>query len=49
MASNYNGARKPAVVWLAGGSPHLIQERQGASDLMRRDLPFSRQELDRIS
>jgi diaminopimelate decarboxylase len=49
MASNYNGARKPAVVWLTGGSSRLIQARQEVGDLMRRDLPFSRPDLDMIA
>ena len=48
MASNYNGARKPAVVWLAGGLTRLIQERQEVGDLMRRDLPFSGLDLDMV-
>jgi diaminopimelate decarboxylase len=49
MASNYNGARRPAVVWLAGGSARLIQERQEVGDLMRRDLPFSGPDLDMLA
>ncbi len=38
MSSNYNGARKPAVVWLQGGRAHLIQKRETLEDLTRRDL-----------
>jgi diaminopimelate decarboxylase len=49
MASNYNGARRPAVVWVAEGSPRLIQERQEVGDLIRRDLPFSGQDLDSLA
>jgi diaminopimelate decarboxylase len=49
MASNYNGARRPAVAWLAGGSVRLIQERQELGDLMQRDLPFSGPDLDMIA
>ncbi|MCU0489172.1 MAG: diaminopimelate decarboxylase [Anaerolineales bacterium] len=38
MGSNYNGARKPAVVWLQGGRAQLIQKRETLEDLTRRDL-----------
>jgi diaminopimelate decarboxylase len=37
MASNYNGSRKPAVLWLENGSVKIIQRRETADDLMRRD------------
>src|SRR5271157_3508864 len=37
MASNYNGARRPAVVWLENGQASLIQERETPEDLYRRD------------
>jgi diaminopimelate decarboxylase len=40
MASNYNGACKPAVLWLAEGSAHLIRQREQADELIRRDLPL---------
>jgi diaminopimelate decarboxylase len=40
MGSNYNGARRPAVVWLNQGRSTLIQRRETLSDLMRRDLPL---------
>lgn len=40
MGSNYNGARKPAVVWLAAGAAHLVQRRETMADLTRRDLPL---------
>ncbi len=38
MAGNYNGARRPAVVWLETGQVSLIQRRESAEDLLRRDL-----------
>ncbi len=38
MASNYNGARKPAVVLVENGSARLIQRRETLDDLVRRDL-----------
>ncbi len=37
MSSNYNGARKPAVVWLEEGRVRVIQRRETAADLIRRD------------
>jgi diaminopimelate decarboxylase len=37
MSSNYNGARRPAVVWLVDGEAHLIQEREKLEDIYRRD------------
>jgi diaminopimelate decarboxylase len=37
MASNYNGARRPAVLWLAGGHAHLVRHREEVTDLYRRD------------
>jgi len=37
MASNYNGAGRPVVVWLREGKVQLIQERERPGDLMRRD------------
>jgi diaminopimelate decarboxylase len=37
MSSNYNGARKPAVLWLEAGQVRLIQRRETIEDLMRRD------------
>ena len=39
MASNYNGARRPAVVMLENGNPLLIQARETPDDLFRRDKP----------
>jgi diaminopimelate decarboxylase len=40
MSSNYNGARKPAVIWLEQGSASLIQRRETITDLLHRDLPL---------
>jgi diaminopimelate decarboxylase len=37
MSSNYNGARRPAVLWLADGKAQLIQRRETPEDLLRRD------------
>jgi diaminopimelate decarboxylase len=37
MSSNYNGARRPAVVWLDQGQVQIIQVRESADDLFRRD------------
>jgi len=38
MSSNYNGARKPAVLWLEAGKARIIQRRETIEDLMQRDL-----------
>ncbi len=38
MSSNYNGARRPAVVWLEEGRARLIIRRETLDDLIRRDL-----------
>ena len=37
MSSNYNGSRRPAVVWLDRGQVQVIQARESAYDLFRRD------------
>lgn len=37
MSSNYNGARRPAVVWLEYGRVTLIQRRETVVDLLKRD------------
>lgn len=37
MGSNYNGARRPAVVWLNHQGANLIQDRETLADLTRRD------------
>lgn len=38
MASNYNGARKPAVLLVEEGNAKMIQSRETLDDLIRRDL-----------
>jgi diaminopimelate decarboxylase len=38
MSSNYNGARRPAVVWLEKERARLILRRETIDDLLRRDL-----------
>ncbi|MBI5843026.1 MAG: diaminopimelate decarboxylase [Chloroflexi bacterium] len=38
MSSNYNGARRPAVLWLEEGRAHLIVRRETTDDLLKRDL-----------
>jgi len=38
MGSNYNGATKPAVLWLRGGEAHVIQRRETLDDLLSRDF-----------
>lgn len=38
MASNYNGARKPAVIWLDQGQAKIIQRRETLDDLLARDM-----------
>jgi diaminopimelate decarboxylase len=40
MASNYNSARKPAVLWLENGQAHLVQRRETLKDLVARDQDF---------
>jgi diaminopimelate decarboxylase len=40
MSSNYNGASRPAVLWLADGRARLIQARETPADLLRRDRPL---------
>ncbi|NOT06352.1 MAG: diaminopimelate decarboxylase [Anaerolineales bacterium] len=37
MSSNYNGSRKPAVLWLEEGRVKVIQRRESVDDLLRRD------------
>ena len=37
MSSNYNGARRPAVLWLESGKATVIQRRETATDLLDRD------------
>ncbi len=38
MGSNYNGACKPAVIWLENGTARLILRRETVEDLVRRDV-----------
>jgi diaminopimelate decarboxylase len=38
MAGNYNGARRPAVLWLEPDRARLIQRRETTDDLLQRDL-----------
>ncbi len=40
MSSNYNGALRPAVLWLEGGRAYLIRERERVEDLLRRERPL---------
>jgi diaminopimelate decarboxylase/diaminopimelate epimerase len=42
MSNNYNGARRPAVLWLEDGKSHLIQARERPEDLARRDRKLRR-------
>jgi diaminopimelate decarboxylase len=35
MSSNYNGARKPAALWLEEGSARVIIERETVQDLLK--------------
>jgi diaminopimelate decarboxylase len=41
MSSNYNGARRPAVLWLEVGKVQLIMERETTSTLSQRDHKLS--------
>jgi diaminopimelate decarboxylase len=41
MASNYNMALKPAVVFVKSGKHKLVQRREELEELTRRDLPDS--------
>jgi diaminopimelate decarboxylase len=38
MSSNYNGARKPAVLMIENGEATLIQKKETLDDLLRRDV-----------
>ena len=38
MSSNYNGARRPAVLWLEEGSAKLVIKRETAHDLLKNQL-----------
>ncbi|MGZ6315967.1 MAG: diaminopimelate decarboxylase [Anaerolineales bacterium] len=37
MSSNYNGGRRPAVVWIESGASKIIVRRETIEDLSRRD------------
>jgi diaminopimelate decarboxylase len=37
MSSNYNGSRKPAVLWLEAGRARVIQRRETVMSLLARD------------
>jgi len=41
MQSNYNGARKPAVLWLDRGRAQVIQRRETLTDLLARDADLN--------
>ncbi len=41
MSSNYNGARRPAVVWLEKDKVRLIVRRETLDDLLHRDLSIT--------
>lgn len=41
MSSNYNGARRPAVVWLEKGRARLIRRAETLDDLLMRDLSIA--------
>ncbi len=38
MASNYNGARRPPVLWLAEGRARTVLRRETPADLLARDV-----------
>jgi diaminopimelate decarboxylase len=38
MSSNYNGARRPAVIWLEDGEARVIVRRESVEDLLRNQL-----------
>jgi len=41
MSSNYNGARRPAVVWLEDGRARLVVRRETVENLSQRDLSLA--------
>jgi len=41
LSSNYNLARRPAVVLVRAGQATLIQRRETLADLVARDLPLA--------
>jgi diaminopimelate decarboxylase len=38
MASNYNGALKPAIVFVAGGKARLVRRRETYADLLATEV-----------
>jgi diaminopimelate decarboxylase len=38
MSSNYNGAQRPAVLWMEVGQARLVQRRETVADLLQRDV-----------
>jgi diaminopimelate decarboxylase len=38
MSSNYNGSRRPAVLWLKDGEAKLMSRRETIDDLLKRDM-----------
>jgi diaminopimelate decarboxylase len=38
MSSNYNGARRPAVLWLEEGTAKLIIQRETTQDLLKNQI-----------
>ena len=40
MSGNYNGARRPAVLWIDRGKVQLVQRRESLEELYQRDLPL---------
>jgi len=38
MSSNYNGARRPAVLWLEEANAKLIVQRESIQDLLKNQL-----------
>jgi diaminopimelate decarboxylase len=41
LQNNYNGARRPPVVFVRGGHARLVVRRERISDLLARDVPAS--------
>jgi diaminopimelate decarboxylase len=41
MASNYNGARRPEVLWLEENKAHVIRQRETTHDLLDKDMGLS--------
>jgi diaminopimelate decarboxylase len=38
MSSNYNGARRPAVLWLEPGQAKVIIKRETTQDLLKNQI-----------